>query len=454
MNYKHSVLQFNIIFILLLLCSSLLFQWKSNLVGKENRPLEIISSVKKTNRIPKIKKDSLVYKGDTSNQFAQRDFATYKGIVTCNGKTFALSRFYKRLHELLLKRRKKIRIAYFGDSMIEGDLLTQDLRSMFQNNFGGNGVGFMPITSIVAGFRQTISHSFSTDWKDISFKSENKQANKLFLSGHSFLSSGNSVVTYRAVNYPKLDIFNNVSLLYGQPIGQFHTTTKILVNGKQYGLKTNRSLNLIEIDHMNCKELKLQATATNIPFYGVAFESDSGVIVDNYSFRGISGLEFNYFDPKLLEETQNVRPYDLIIFHYGTNLLFKPQLNEFNWYEKSMTPILQKLKNSFPESSILMISTADKGASYNGDWKTAIGVEPLVQTQYNIACNVGIGFFNLYNAMGGEGTIVKWVNSDTTLANKDYTHPNGRGAKILASLIYKAIINEFSEYKSKTLKEN
>ena len=196
MNYKHSVLQFNIIFILLLLCSSLLFQWKSNLVGKENRPLEIISSVKKTNLIPKIKKDSLVYKGDTSNQVAQRDFATYKGIVTCNGNTFALSRFYERLHELLLKRRKKIRIAYFGDSMIEGDLLTQDLRSMFQNNFGGNGVGFVPITSIVAGFRQTISHSFSTDWKDISFKSENKQANKLFLSGHSFLSSGNSVVMF------------------------------------------------------------------------------------------------------------------------------------------------------------------------------------------------------------------------------------------------------------------
>ena len=50
------------------------------------------------------------------------------------------------------QKQKKTRIGYFGDSMIEGDLITQDFRSTLQDTFGGIGVGFMPVTSIVAGF--------------------------------------------------------------------------------------------------------------------------------------------------------------------------------------------------------------------------------------------------------------------------------------------------------------
>ena len=54
-----------------------------------------------------------------------------------------------------LKREKiiKIRIAYLGDSMIEGDLITQTLRELLQKEYGGQGVGFLPIFSNVVVFR-------------------------------------------------------------------------------------------------------------------------------------------------------------------------------------------------------------------------------------------------------------------------------------------------------------
>jgi lysophospholipase L1-like esterase len=73
-------------------------------------------------------------------------------------------------------------------------------------------------------------------------------------------------------------------------------------------------------------------------------------------------------------------------------------------------------------------------------------VVPLIDVQYNMAKNIGADFFNLYNAMGGEDAIVRWVTSDPSLANRDYTHANHRGAKKFAELIYEAIMKEFKAY--------
>ena len=64
-----------------------------------------------------------------------------------------LTRFYDALLRLREEPdQTKVRIAYFGDSMIEGDLVTQTLRHQMQEIFGGQGVGFVPTTSLLWDF--------------------------------------------------------------------------------------------------------------------------------------------------------------------------------------------------------------------------------------------------------------------------------------------------------------
>ena len=54
-------------------------------------------------------------------------------------------------HLLEAKSKKgKVRIAWYGDSFSDGDILVSDLRDTLQSLYGGNGVGFVPITSQVA----------------------------------------------------------------------------------------------------------------------------------------------------------------------------------------------------------------------------------------------------------------------------------------------------------------
>ena len=54
--------------------------------------------------------------------------------------------FFAALNQIKQQKRK-VRVAYFGDSVIEGDLVTSSLRNDLQELFGGKGVGFVPLTS-------------------------------------------------------------------------------------------------------------------------------------------------------------------------------------------------------------------------------------------------------------------------------------------------------------------
>ena len=47
--------------------------------------------------------------------------------------------------------------------------------------------------------------------------------------------------------------------------------------------------------------------------------------------------------------------------------------------------------------------------------------------------------------MGGEGTIVKWVDSLPTMANKDYIHFNYKGANKVANIIFNSFINDYNK---------
>lgn len=447
MNYKRYVLLFNIFFLLLLIAATLLFELKPGIAGTNFRSLDILSDViRDSANQHNIANINNAKKNKKNGNIEQRDYTSYQGLINNTDNPTALFDFFSHLQEMTKKKRKKIRIAYFGDSMIEADLITEDLRRMLQDYFGGGGTGFVPVTSIVSGLRRTIVHSFSSNWDEMSYKSDDKAAGNLFISGHSFFSTNKSEVTYRTTNLPRLDNFSNVSVLYGSPVAGNSLDATIFVNDSAYPVTAANLFNKLDLQFNNSKAIKIEISSNAIPVYGAAFEADSGIVLDNFSFRGISGTELNYFSEEYLRQVQAARPYDLMIFHYGPNLLFKPNITDFSWYTRKMLPTLQKIKSSFPQTSLLLISTADKGFRSNGDWHTEKSVRPLIDAQYTMATSTGIDFFNLYNAMGGEDAIVQWVNADTVLANKDYTHANRRGAKKIAELIFNAIMKEYKQY--------
>ncbi|SHN42961.1 hypothetical protein [Chitinophaga sp. CF418] len=376
------------------------------------------------------------------------NFATYTGIINYLPPAGAdstakagLQHFLLALDELKAKKRKKVRIAYFGDSMIEGDLITEDLRDSLQYLFGGEGVGFVPVTSVVAGFRTTITHTFSKDWKDYSYKQLPPSNLFLGISGHTFVPGGASWIKYQPVKKRGLNRFAQVSVLYG-PV----SSGNISVNDKAYALSGNRAVNKLSLHLDSAKQVMIKwAGGSAAPFYGVCFEGDTGVYVDNYSFRGISGIELGKLSGQLLQQMQSEHPYDLIVLHYGANVLWKPELTDYKWYGSPMKKVLDSLRNDLPNASFLVISTADKSYKKSGNYVTAPGVTALLKVQHELAKAHGAAYWNLYAAMGGENSMIRWVEGDPVLANKDYTHFNRQGAARVGALLYKAMMDEYKQ---------
>ncbi|CAL1520617.1 GDSL-type esterase/lipase family protein [Chitinophaga sp. MM2321] len=383
-----------------------------------------------------------------SNPDLLHDFMTYKGILNYTSaipgdtEEMGIKKFMTALKELKAGKRKKVRIAYFGDSMIEGDLITSDLRDSLQTFFGGAGVGFVPVTSIVASYRTTITHTFSNNWKDYHYKNSPPSNITLGFSGHTFYSGSDSWVKYSPVRKPRLDKFQEVSLLYGAA-----SDATVRINDKAYTLSGTAPVNKLDLrQDTGSPSLVIRYDGNPAtPFYGVCFESDNGIYVDNFSFRGISGVELGRLSADMIRRMQQEHPYDLVVLHYGANVLFRPELTDYSWYERPMKKVMDSLRHDLPATSFLIIGTADKSYRKSDRYVTAPGVEALLKVQHELAEEHGTAYWNLYAAMGGEGSMVKWVEGDTVMANKDYTHFNRQGAARVGALLYKAIMNDYRE---------
>lgn len=359
-----------------------------------------------------------------------------------------LKHFYSKLYNLEKKKEGKVRIAYYGDSMNDGDYIVQDVRQQFQEQYGGKGVGFVAITSLSAGARGSISHQFSKNWTTQSFVKIKKLKKPFGIDGQVFFAqSGSAWVKYKAQQSQKNStMLYNPTLFYGKV-----DTTNAYVSIKAdedsiitKKLASEKLLNKLTVSS-TASSLKVDFNKTDsLPIYGFNFDDGQGVHVDNFSIRGNSGLPLSILNPSLMNAFDKELHYDLIVLHYGANVLGYGSLN-YGWYEKAMTKVVDNLRNCFPNADILIISTADKASKIDGVMQTDSAVVPLSKAQMNYARKTSSGYINLYQLMGGKGSMVKWVNDG--LAGKDYTHFNGKGSKRIAGMIYDEINKGYLLYK-------
>ncbi|UOX33958.1 hypothetical protein LXD69_00230 [Flavobacterium sediminilitoris] len=371
------------------------------------------------------------------------------------GNQYLIS-FYEKLFQLESEKKGNVRIAYYGDSMTDGDMIVKDFRTYLQEKFGGNGVGFVSITSESASSRSSLVHEFSSNWKYQSYLKGKKPSYPFGVNGHVFYANDTlnaPWVRYKANKTRFAMELNKPTLFYGQSenkdgevfyISNGDTITKKLLPSKR--------LNTMKLSEGNISSLKVFfKDADSIPIYGFNFDDGKGIHVDNFSSRGNSGLPLSIFSKNMMNQFQEQLGYDLIILHYGTNVLNYGSLN-YSWYERKMERVVAHLKECFPDVTILVVSTADKSTKYGLEMKTDSAVVPLSTAQKRYAIASESGFVNLYTLMGGDGSMVKWVEGEPAKANKDYTHFNFRGANEVAKLLYKQINEGYTTYKTLRLK--
>lgn len=363
--------------------------------------------------------------------------------------------FYRALDELKSKERL-VRIAVFGDSFIEADILTADLREMLQKKFGGCGVGFVTITSMTNGYRPTVRHSFG-GWSSHSIMdSVYFDRKKQGISGHYFVPRREAYVELRGQNkyaslldtcqqasiffYNRGEVCLSASINRGSAL-----TRRYLPNG---GLQQMRVQGRIGSVRWKVEQ------ADSTLFYGLAMDGKQGIIVDNFSLRGSSGMTLNSIPAQMLKQFNEQRPYDLIVLQYGLNIATE-RGRKYDHYQEKLVASIKHLKECFPQSGFLLLSVGDRDyKTETGELHTMPGVKHLVRYQQNIAAESGIAFWNMFQAMGGDRSMATLVHDKPSKANYDYTHINFRGGKHLAGLLFESLMYGKEQHKRRQAYEN
>lgn len=451
MNYNRNVVVFTLVFTVILLGYSLFVSiYPSYSLGLDN--LSIVADVVKLKTVDTTAMASLATspKADSTSLEAApsgpKDIRQYLESKTITAfytdkNITALPQLMRKLRDLKQGKKGKVRIAWLGDSFIEGDQMTKTFRKHMQEYFSGIGVGFVPVTSVtVDGFRSTISQKWTGDWKEENFKNK-ELSGPLFLSGRLYRTA-NGTLNIRDYTAGK----DSTQRLEKSLIcGYFPTPFSITANGQTRQYNAPRKLNRIVLDSNATHSLDLTVQNDRIPVYGISMEPQSGVVVDNFSFRGISGEELGKLDTTFLKAVQEANNYDLVVLEYGVNVLYRPDNTDFAWHKRNMTKVLARLHAAMPATEFLIISTSDRGFRYGDVAKSAVGIDNLVKTQAEMAFDNGMAFYNMFASMGGAGTIVRWADSSPVLAGHDYVHPNPRGAEILGNLFFESFMKDYEK---------
>ncbi|MDR1644414.1 MAG: hypothetical protein LBS05_01115 [Tannerellaceae bacterium] len=351
-----------------------------------------------------------------------------------------LRRFFAALRQ---SRTRPVRIAFMGDSFIEGDILVADFRSAMQQQFGGHGVGFVPLASTSPQYRPTVNQQ-TDGWKTYSIV--NVKRPDYTLSGMIFETKSDAAwIAFTTTDrYAALKRINSLKFIYDRNEGaHMQFVYNNIMDTITQKLEPTHTFAQYELNDTISEGSFTFTNAWGLRALGIALEDKTGVIVDNYSLRGNSGLIFDQLNPAVCQSFHTIRPYDLIILQYGLNAMDEDML-DYGWYGARMAKVIQHLRVCFPDSDLLLLSAPDRANQYSGTFSTMPAILALLHTQRQTAQTTQIPFWNMFGAMGGENSMVTFVEKGW--AGKDYTHLTFNGGREIARLLMKALMNEKEYY--------
>lgn len=326
------------------------------------------------------------------------------------------------------------RIAVVGDSYIEGDIFTQDLRELLQDTYGGQGVGYVSMHTDFPGFRKSVKQG-GKGWK--TYMANKKADTQYFdLSEQYAIPTGQATSTYHGTS-----AFSHTGE-WSMSRFMFIPKEKCIISVKtgdgeweERNIEASDSVKCIEIAG-STNSFELKTSSTGLVGLGVWLDGTSGVSVDCMSSRGFSGITLTKINQSLCRQLCRTIDYNLIILEFGINAMTATQKN-YNIYSNRMVSVINHVRQCYPRADILVMGVGDRGVKSGGVVKSMATAQAMISAQRDAARRAHCLFWDTREAMGGEGAVVEWA--DAGLINKDYIHMTHKGGARLADALFKAL---------------
>lgn len=341
-----------------------------------------------------------------------------------------------------------VRILHYGDSQIEMDRISNNIRTFFQSTFGGGGPGMVPVIQTIPSF--AVSQYASGALTLYSSYGDGARCKGNYgLMAKCYRLAGSATFGANASRHkdtdPRVKKFSNITLLYNDHVGNFTATLKDRIKGYQETQTSSQT-------GVHTCHWKLDTATTSLQIsmqgsadiYGIMLDNGYGVAVDNIPLRGSSGNQFTMITDTLLRTSYQQANVGMIILQFGGNSV--PSIynqKSLDNYCVSIEKQIKRIKRCYPAATLLFIGPSDMSTRKGGTLRTYPMLPQLIDSLRTISLRNHAAYWDLYEVMGGQNSMVAWVQNG--LAGPDYVHFTPAGARKVGKILANnfAIMYEF-----------
>ncbi|HPS46368.1 MAG TPA: hypothetical protein PKZ21_04270 [Bacteroidales bacterium] len=384
---------------------------------------------------------------------------------------FALDNFFKSLQNEI--NNKVVRIVHYGDSQLEGDRISCYLRSLFQKKFGGTGIGFVPFEDIADNVnffrisspnwhRYTVFHNRYANgnyglsgnvYKFSKYAVKKNNTDTTINKEDSILTKVETPIIYKnatvSINLNNYIAFQKLSLMYGR------SSSECMMN--IYNIKTNEKIvseNLAISPSFNLQTLNIPSSVKSFrlefsgdvspDFYGILIDGNKGIQVDNYAIRGHSGDGLLLINPEYLALQLKELNVKLVVFQYGNNVVpYTKSVAACEQMGQMYYSIFSRFKKAAKDISVIVVGAGDMAYMNEGKYVSYPYIAKIKDAQKKAALDAGCAFWDLYNVMGGNNSVLSWTKNG--LATFD-GHFSSKGQKVIGNELFKALMIEYNQF--------
>ena len=344
-----------------------------------------------------------------------------------------------------------VRILHYGDSQIEMDRMSAQLRAYMQETFGGGGPGMIPYRTIIPTF--AVRQSTSGDLVHLSSFGDSTVTRSRGNYGpmmQCFRMAGPATLTVRASSHSSVDDrvkqFSRVKLVFN------NRGEKVTLSIDDKGTDTafTDTYEAAGVGSFSYRSPSPQTyfrlrTSGNADLYCVTVDDGPGVAVDNIPMRGCSGQQFTLVNRDLLSQAYSALDVGIVIMQFGGNSVpYLRSAKAIETYCHSIGRQIDYVRSCCPQAKILFVGPSDMSTREKGTLQTYPWLPTVVDSLIATVNRHGAAYCSIYHAMGGWNSMVEW--NRTGLAGSDYVHFSTRGAEIMGSRLAQAFADNYQLY--------
>jgi hypothetical protein len=346
------------------------------------------------------------------------------------------------------------RILFFGDSVVASDFGTGTLRRLLDGRFGDAGHGFVLVANAWPQYFHNDVYRLADKGFHVSRIVGPRASDGLYgLGGVSFTASPglrSRIGTAKTGDFGRSVSRFDVAYV-AQPGGG---TIEARVDGAVVQVidtaDAEKHAAFAEIKVPDGPhELELAIRGASVRLFGVALERDSpGIVLDALGIVGARIRTLDESDDGNFAEALAWRKPSLLVFQFGANESGDGFAYPMPEYHRTMREIIGKMAAAVPAAGCLVIGAMDRARKENDHLVTVPIIPHIVEEQRSVAAEVGCAYYGTFEAMGGKGSMARWVAKGYGAG--DFTHPTSWGAEKLGKWIYSALISSYTDYKKRT----